>query len=354
YQIARPFIFLQSAQSAHEQTLKLLNILDKTPVSFLRLVHTLTFRHMPVTVGKVDLPHPFILAAGFVKGLGFETEQQALRAVRDGVNIIPGWRAIPGLVGAVEFGSFTRYPRVGNSGTVIWRDSASQSTQNRVGLKNPGAVAAAAFLYQNRKSCPKQFGINIAPSPGVDDPVDVVEAIGAFLSRGIRPSWFTLNLSCPNTEDDPENRQTETLTKALCGAAMDYLNEQVAGSIPLWVKISPNLSYSQLDVLMKVFHDLGIAAVIATNTLTQPIPDNATMQGGVGGGKLYPYALSTVAKLAKIKQEKNYPIDIIACGGIQDPLTYIAYAQHGVKAYQYWSALVYRGPLAAALILNEI
>jgi dihydroorotate dehydrogenase len=46
-------------------------------------------------------------------------------------------------------------------------------------------------------------------------------------------------------------------------------------------------------------------------------------------------------------------VDIIGCGGIQDGATYQEYARLGVKAMQYWTALVYRGPLAAAVILNE-
>ena len=349
YQAVRPLIFRQSAQSAHEKVLNLLTLTDQLPQPIIRLMGSIAFKNAPVTVGGVRLPHPFILAAGFVKGMGFETEQDALRAVRNGTNIMPGWRTMPNLVGTVEFGSFTRNPRMGNSGTVMWRDADSRSTQNRVGLKNPGAVAAAAFLYQNRQHLPKTFGINIAPSPGVDDPADVIESMGAFLSRGVKPSWFTLNLSCPNTEDDPGSRQTETLTRELCQAVTDYLKD-----IPLWVKISPDLSDEQLNILMSVFHEFSIQAVVSTNTLAQPTPDDDTLQAGVGGGILYPHALRTVATLAKIKHEQNYPIDIIACGGVQDPMSYEAYARHGVEAFQYWSALIYRGPLAAALILNEI
>ena len=139
-------------------------------------------------------------------------------AVSEGRNIIPGWRLVPALAGPVEFGSFTRYPRLGNPGTVVWRNAATQSTQNRVGLRNPGARAAAIFLGQRRSQLPKEFGINIAVSPGVED-IDeqtrhVVESLAFFLDAGVHPSWFTLNLSCPNTEDDPQGRQLEAETQA--------------------------------------------------------------------------------------------------------------------------------------------
>ncbi len=101
----------------------------------------------------MTLPHPLIVAAGLVKGDGFASEAEALAAVARGRNIMPGWRSLPALVGAVEFGSFTRWPRLGNPGCVVWRDMATRSMQNRVGLRNPGATAAAAFLGARRPTC---------------------------------------------------------------------------------------------------------------------------------------------------------------------------------------------------------
>ena len=43
-------------------------------------------------------------------------------------------------------------------------------------------------------------------------------------------------------------------------------------------------------------------------------------------------------------------VDLVACGGILDGASWRACA---ARAAQYWSALVWRGPLAAALILRE-
>src|SRR5512145_2087372 len=148
--LLRRLIFRLSAQDAHHHMLQLLKFADALPpvCALLTLVHRLTSDQHPVQVGGVILPHPLILAAGLVKGEGFATEAEALAAVTSGHNIIPGWRSILRLVGLVEFGSFTRYPRLGNPGIVVWRDEPNHSTQNRVGLRNPGAVAAAAFLSQ--------------------------------------------------------------------------------------------------------------------------------------------------------------------------------------------------------------
>ena len=363
YQLARPLIFRQSAQEAHHRVMDLLPRSDNNEafLSAIQVVNNLAFQNAELSVGGVILPHPFILAAGFVKGLGFSDERTALAAIKQDVDLIPGWRTMPALVGPVEFGSFTRYPRMGNPGVVMWRDKATFSTQNRIGLKNPGAVAAAAFLSVNRQHLPLTFGINIAVSPGVNDPDEekthVIDSINAFIARGVYPTWFTLNLSCPNTEDDPQGNQTEHGATELCGAVIDtfaHAHAEIGRNIPLWVKVSPNLSTEQYAVLMRAFHETGVKAVIATNTLPAPSPEHSDTMAGVGGGKLHESAVNATRILSTEAHQHGYTVDVIGCGGVQDPQSYRNFVCAGAKAVQYWSSMIYRGPLVAALIQNEI
>lgn len=346
---ARPVIFRTGPQRAHEQVLDLFARLDASPAP-LRALHALMFPRWPVTVGGVDLDSPLMLAAGFVKGHGFEDETQAMDAVTRGHNIIPGHVSVPALLGAVEFGSFTRWPRIGNAGQVLWRDAPTRSTQNRVGLKNAGAKAAAAFLAG--RVLPRTFGINIAVSPGVSDAeqerIEAVDAARFFIEAGVRPSWFTLNVSCPNTEDDPTGHQTRERTQALTAAL-----RELVGDVPLWVKVSPALDPSQYAILMRVFADTGVRAVIATNTLGQPTPDDASVTAGVGGGRLHAEALKAAALLMDEKRRHGYAVDVIGCGGIMDAPGYARFAALGVVGAQYWSALVYEGLFAAARIAQD-
>jgi len=355
----RPLVFRLPAQAAHERVLRWLSWLDVSPVwcAMLGGIHRLAFENHLLKVGGVTLSSPLILAAGMVKGEGFATESEALAAVRAGRNIIPGWRSVPRLVGLVEFGSFTRYPRLGNLGTVMWRDEPGRSTQNRVGLKNPGAVGAAAFLARHCGDLPQQFGINIAASPGVDDvdqqQAEVLEAAQAFLDQGVYPTWLTLNLSCPNTEDDPTGHQTEIQTRQLCAALVEYIQGRQL-IIPVWVKVSPGLAAEQYRILMRVFHEVGVSAVIATNTLGQPAPDDPSLTAGIGGRKLHPCALDAVQALVHEKTRGGYAVDVIGCGGALDGQSYQDFLGAGAAAVQYWSALIYRGPLAAAEMQNEL
>lgn len=358
YRGLRGVLFRRPAQEWHERILETLTQADQSNMActVAENVHALSFRKSDIDIGGVHLRHPFILAAGFVKGHGFDNEDEALKAVNDGLNIIPGWKSMPRLVGQVEYGSFTRQPRIGNLGTVMWRDAKTQSTQNRIGLKNPGVEAAATFLLKNVIDLPRIFGINIAVSPGVDDEqaiLDVAESFNAFLKRGVIPNWFTLNVSCPNTEDDPTGNQTESLTRALCEIAIKTISDAEFNT-PLWVKLGPDLAESQYRILMKLFSEIGVKAVIATNTIGQPTPDNPTVQAGIGGGKLHAHALKTADLLYNETRDCNYSVDVIGCGGVIDGDSYLAYKARGIHVVQYWSALVFRGPLAAAIIEREL
>lgn len=347
-----PRFFEMSAQDAHEWVIEQLSRVDQMRAfaPLLRGLQWLVFKPNPTQIGEKVFPTSVILAAGFVKGLGFSDEAAALQAVGARVNIIPGWRTIPALLGVVEFGSYTRWPRIGNAGEVIWRDVLSQSTQNRVGLKNPGAIAAAEFLALHRLELPPHFGINIALSPGIVDRnqeiQDVIESVEAFLLRGVRPTWFTLNLSCPNTEDDPTGNQSYDKAVDL-GRAI----RQAAEGIPIWIKIGPDLGAEQYQQLYRAFEEIGIAAVIATNTLGQPAPDDSGHMAGVGGKDLEPYAKNATQILLAEKDRLGGTVDVIACGGIfsgEDVRQFGA-----VQAIQYWSGMIYRGPLVAALIAHE-
>jgi dihydroorotate dehydrogenase len=356
YRAMTRLLFRVSAQEAHEKLLRLVQFADSSSLlcAIAAAIHRFSFHHQSVMAGAVQVDQAPILAAGFVKGYGYPSEQEACQAVERGENIIPGWKSIPALLGLVEFGSFTRYPRPGNAGTVLWRNPQTHSTQNRIGLKNPGVLAAARFLSNNRSHLPARYGINIAISPGLNDisleEQDVAEAITIVLNHGLLPSWLTLNLSCPNTEDDPSGNQTDHKTRRLCQVALAALQ---GSGIPLWVKIGPDLSDQQVHILMNVFTELGVSAVVATNTIGMPTPDG-TQTAGVAGGSLHPHSVSTVRALRQAQKDQNSSVDIIACGGIIDGKSWLDFKALGISAFQYYSALIYRGPLAPAIIESEI
>lgn len=345
--VAKPLLFAAYPEDAHQLTLRVMSVLDRLPL-LTRLFAQDEQPLRPTIVGGVTLPQPVIVAAGLVKGRGFDSESAAL-ASAGRAGLIPGWRSLPMMAGPVEIGSFTLAPRMGNSGTTLWRDVNGRTTMNRIGLRNPGAVAAAKFLSSHPVG--GTYGISVATTPGVDDAgqqaAHVAQAIRQFLEEGVRPDWFTVNLSCPNTEQDPGATQTAALARVICTAAVEQ-----AGTIPVWVKIGPDLGDQQYDALLQVFEECAVRAVIATNTLPVTVP-NTDFRAGAGGKRLYERALSVVLRLYALRERHSYSVDIIGCGGVMDGADLRAYLDAGALAVQVWSALVFRGPFAPEDITRE-
>ena len=278
---------------------------------------------------------PLILAAGLVKGDGFASEAEAMDAVKQGLNIIQGWRSVPALVGAVEMGSFTPAPRLGNPGTVLWRDAEHRTLYNRIGLRNPGARAAAAFLGERLAELPATYGISLATDPDETDLRQkcegIAEAARHFISAGLRPSWVTVNLSCPNTDPSwrtglasntkptsrtgladntkpasrtdlagETNPATQTANapahqatinpaiptateppdhaKTICAA----VKQELPAEIPLWAKVGPDLPEAAYQELAQALAEAGAKAIVAVNTATRQVPQSSNQEAQRG------------------------------------------------------------------------
>lgn len=310
-------------ERAHESALRHLRFLDKHPRLLSALASRFPKESWPVEAGGVQLDSPLILAAGLVKGDGFGSEAEAMDAVRQGRNIIPGWRSVPAIAGAVEMGSFTPVPRLGNPGTVLWRDAEQRTLYNRIGLRNPGARAAAAFLGEHQAELLATYGISLAADPDETDLQQkcesIAEAAKHFISAGLRPSWVTVNLSCPNTDpawrtalagntkpvsrtdlagetnpatktaNAPAHQATTNLAiqtsteppdhaRAICVA----VKQELPAEIPLWAKVGPDLPEATYQELVQALEEAGTKAIVAVNTATRKVPQSGRQktQGG--------------------------------------------------------------------------
>src|SRR4030095_47732 len=76
--------------------------------------------------------------------------------------------------------------------------------------------------------------------------------------------YFFVNVSSPNTPGLRSLQEKEPLTKLL--SRLQELNRQHDSPKPLFLKIAPDLSFTQLDEITEIVLQTGIAGVIATNT----------------------------------------------------------------------------------------
>ncbi len=354
YAVLRYVLFRFQANTGHDLVHDLLDRWDSHAwlQRSLRRIGRFLRPAAPVRVGGVDLPQPFMLAAGWCKGEGYDNEVRALATViRDG-NLLPGWRTLPHLVGPIELGSYTRWPRQGNQGRTLWRYPAARGLGNRVGLRNPGMRAVAAFLALHRELLPETWGLNLASSPGVTDPhvlrAELAESLMYLDDARLAPHWLTLNVSCPSHDTDADLQQsTETLRNLLEG-----IRAAAPTRLPVWLKVSPCLPARQYNQILLLAVEYGIRAIVATNT-RQEREDADGSTWGASGGLLQEDARVALIKLVTLQRMHQAPIDIIACGGIGQGRDLRMVRQLQIKAWQYNSALIYRGPLAATLIYRE-
>ncbi len=336
-------------EPAHRVGLRLLRRLDHPPLAKLagRLSPHVAW---PTSVGRVQLESPLILAAALVKGNGYSTDAEAMDAVGRGQNILAGWRSLPALLGAVEMGSFTPSARLGNSGQVLWRDTPGRSLYNRVGLRNPGAKAAARFLGQRADELPAVYGISIAADPAdrlmSERLQKLSDAAGEFVEAGLRPAWITLNLSCPNTEDSLPSLETPEAA----GQACEVVRAALPSEVPLWAKLSPQLAEDSYAELAAALSSAGVEAVVAVNTIRRRVP-GAGVEAGLGGRALREEALQAVKVLSAACEGSS--MQVVGCGGVSEGADLCSFLEAGASAVQYWSALVFRGPLAPVLIASE-
>ena len=289
----------------------------------------------PVQVGGVHLPQPFILAGGWIKGSGYASEAEALAQAMHRDSFLPGWRTLPLLAGPVEYGSFNRWPQ-----------PAPDASGKQAGSGNPGIRAATAFLSQHQSSLPSTYGLNISPPPMPGDTEEmrqeIIESLEIIFATDLKPSWITLNLA--HIMMDPEAAATVHDLVQAAGEAMP-------ATVPLWFKVSPELPATRYREFLQLCDECNVRAIIATDVLFQYHPDGSP--AFVSGKALAPLARKAQVALATLKHIHGHEVDIVACGGIMAGRDLPALARLGIQAWQYHSALLHRGPLAAPLIWWE-
>jgi dihydroorotate dehydrogenase len=111
------------------------------------------------------------------------------------------------------------------------------------------------------------------------------------------------------------------------------------------VKIAPDLSAQQVDVIADLLVHYGIDGVIATNTTlsresVQGLP-HAQEAGGLSGPPVHELSLAVIRRLRE-RLGTGYPI--IGVGGVASGEAAAQKVAAGANAVQLYTGLIYRGP----------
>ena len=311
--VLRPALFRLGGgdpEVAHQRTMAALRGLARVPPA-ISLLRRYFGGSSARTVFGVRFPNPVGLAAGMDK---------------DGA-ALPAWPALG--FGFVEVGTVTRHPQPGNPRPRLFRLTDSEAIINRMGFNNAGAAALAARLAA-LGPLPVPLGISIGKSKitPVDDAVDDY----LFSLRTLHPhaDYFAINVSSPNT---PGLRALQDR------AALDTLLAALRreSTVPLLVKIAPDLTDDALIELLEVCATHKIDGIIAGNTTIAHDGE----PGGLSGRPLTARALEVVTFIAK---HTNASLPIIGVGGILTPDDALRMLDAGATLLQLYTGLIYTGP----------
>ena len=262
--------------------------------------------------------------------------------------------------GFVEVGTVTPRAQPGNPKPRMFRLPEAQALINRLGFNNQGLET---FLANVKRSTWRSQGGIIGLNIGKNADTPIERAADDYLIglAGVYPhaDYITVNISSPNTKNLRALQGEHELDELLSQLAnrRQELAAQHQKRVPLAVKIAPDLTEEQIDIITEVLPRHGIDGVIATNTtiVRDAVQGLAHAQeaGGLSGAPLHARSLEVIARLrAKLGAE----FAIIGVGGIVSGKHAAEKISAGANAVQLYTGLIYKGPALvkeAALAIRD-
>ena len=331
--LIRPILFCFDPEKVHYFTFSLIRFMSKIP-GFTFLITTLynvDDERLAVEVAGLKFKNRVGLAAGFDKDASLYKELSNFG------------------FGFIEIGTLTPKTQNGNPKKRLFRLKKDNAIINRMGFNNEGVLAAVERLKANNSVL---IGGNIGknkltPNEKADSDYRICfEALFDYVD------YFVVNVSSPNTPNLRELQEKEPLKKLLQSLQDNPL--QIGNAKPIFLKIAPDLTDSQLLDIIEIINKTKIAGVIATNTTISRnnlLSENKLETGGLSGK---PLAKRSTEIIRFLSENSKKSFAIIGVGGIhsaQDALDKLA---AGADLIQLYTGFIYEGPALIKAINKAI
>ena len=244
----------------------------------------------------------------------------------------------------IEIGAVTPRPQAGNPKPRLFRLPKDKALINRMGFNNKGVENAIKNLKKRRSDI--IVGANIGKN--TDTPNDKANDDYILLFKKLHDyvDYFTVNVSCPNIKDLKELQDKDSLLELL--SELQKINREKKNPKPVLLKISPDLTWEQLDDTLNIIEQTKIDGIVAVNTTaarfnlsydTQKITEIGN--GGLSGLPLKDRATEMIRYIHKKTQGK---LPIIGVGGIMTRQDAQEKLDAGATLLQVFTGFVYEGP----------
>lgn len=325
----RPLLFRMNPERAHAFTFSCLKVLQKMPFGL--ALASLFFRKKDPRLEREVFGIKFPSPVGVAAGLDKDAE-------------------VPDALGAlgfsfVEIGTVTPEPQTGNPSPRLFRLPEDKALINRMGFNNRGAKAAAGRLAKRRTRV--IVGGNIGKNkvtPNAQAASDYLKCYDALYPY---VDYFAVNVSSPNTPGLRELQDKEPLEALL--SALQEKNASMPAAKPVLLKIAPDLTDDQLDDIIEIVGNTGIAGVIATNTTVSREMILSTRADkveamGTGGLSGMPLSERSTEVIRYLHERSGGRFPIIGVGGIMSPDDALEKLDAGASLVQVYSGFIYEGP----------
>ncbi|MEQ1751021.1 MAG: quinone-dependent dihydroorotate dehydrogenase [Prosthecobacter sp.] len=334
YPALKPWLFKMDAERAHEWTTRMMRIANGFG---LLTAGQGTLPQSPVECLGLKFPNALGLAAGMDKS----------------ASAVEAWAALG--FGFVEVGTLTPRPQPGNPKPRLFRLPEHEALINRMGFNNPGIHAAVKRLEKRRTKA--VVGVNIGKN--FDTPNDAAVNDYLYCLKVAYPvaDYIAVNISSPNTKGLRDLQAEESIRQLLAALKKEQasLQKESGKKVPMLVKIAPDLEGQQIEALARVFNELAVDGVIATNTTINRAAvvghrlENEA--GGLSGAPVRERSTQVIQAFRMLLREET---PIIGVGGILSGADAVEKLKAGASLVQIYSGLVYRGPGLVREVLEAI
>ena len=312
---------------------------------------------------NLSFPNPIGLAAGFDKD----------------AKTIQGMRAIG--FGFVEIGSVTPQPQDGNPKPRVFRLRELDAVINRYGFNSEGIDRAKVRLKEEEN---RVMNMVKAADENEEEKEPIIAPIGVNLGKnkttpeseaaksyalgatelGPYADYLVINVSSPNTPGLRDLQKGSSLVRILRDVvqARDQLllsskkTELSKKSLPVLVKIAPDVDEKGLKEIAKAVKKAKIDGVIISNTTVERNDQVQQHENGqeIGGLSGKPVFEKSTAVLRQFYELTGGSIPLVGCGGVFTGEDALKKIKAGASLVQLYTSFAYVGPALIPRVKREL
>jgi len=332
YFLLKPILFQFDPEKVHYFVTRNLKRFNRFPggAALSRAIWDVNDPRLQKEVFGLQFKNPVGLAAGFDKNAELMGEMANIG------------------FGFMEIGTVTPLPQPGNPKPRMFRLPQDGALINRMGFNNLGVDVVAERLAAFRKSKAGQKGLIIGGNIGKNKVTPNEDAVSDYIKCFDRLfdvfDYFVVNVSSPNTPGLRALQEKGPLMEIL--NTLQQRNNKNGISRPILLKIAPDLTDSQLDDIVDIVQQTGIAGVIATNTTIsrENLLSPSKLKDEMGGLSGVPLTKRSTEVIAYLHKKSNGSFPIIGVGGIHSAKDAIEKLEAGASLVQLYTGFIYEGP----------